>query len=223
MASRMDVDSPNPNLPKRLGGRLSLAPSTKAQDPRLAGTVRQSVDLQSSNAQQLHVNLPADPAFVQKPPAKSLPQVPALSIPNSAPGHTSTEFPSAPSRQSASLISDLVNSLINVNKCEEEKERLQKEIVSITKNLQRAKQSPQFPSVIALFQQQLDAAKDELANHVKSITQHRSLSNQAQDNFNSTLSHFKPQPHLEKHTREGGEAGVHNKRNRARPWPNHRR
>ncbi|CAI7650319.1 unnamed protein product [Penicillium palitans] len=182
MASRMDVDSPNSNTPKRLGGRLSLAPPTKAQDPRLAGTVRQSVDPQSSNA-------PANPAFIQKPPAKSLPQVPVLSIPNSAPGPTSTENQSAPSRQGASLISDLVNSLIKVNKCEEEKERLHKEI--------RAKQSPQFPSVIALFQQQLDAAKDELANHVKSITQHRSLSNQAQDNFNSTLSQFKPQPQLE--------------------------
>lgn len=192
----MDVDSPNPNPPKRLGGRLSLAPSTKAQDPRLAGTVRQSVDPQSSNAQQAHLNLPANPASTQKP-AKSLPQAPALSIPNSAPGPTYTENQSAPSRQGASLISDLVNSLIKANKCEEEKERLQKEIVSITKNLQRAKQSPQFPSVIALFQQQLDAAKDELANHVKSITQHRSLSNQAQDNFNSTLSQFKPQPQLE--------------------------
>lgn len=193
----MDVDSPNPNPPKRLGGRLSLAPSTKAQDPRLAGTVRQSVDPQSSNAQQAHLNLPANPASIQKPPAKSLPQTPILSIPNSAPGPTPTENQSVPSRQGASLISDIVNSLIKVNKCEEEKERLQKAIVSITKNLQRAKQSPQFPSVIALFQQQLDAAKDELANHVKSITQHRSLSNQAQDNFNSTLSQFKPQPQLE--------------------------
>lgn len=192
----MDVDSPNANTPKRLGGRLSLAP-TKAQDPRLAGTVRQSVDPQSSNAQRAYSNLPANPAFIQKPPAKSLPQAPVLSIPNSAPGPTSTENQSAPSRQGASLISDLVNSLIKVNKCEEEKERLQKEILSITKNLQRAKQSPQFPSVIALFQQQLDVAKNELANHVKSITQHRSLSNQAQDNFNLTLSQFKPQPQLE--------------------------
>ncbi|KAJ5968979.1 hypothetical protein N7501_005227 [Penicillium viridicatum] len=197
MASRMDVDSPNPNTPKRLGGRLSLASPTKAQDPRLAGTARQSVDPQSSNAQQALLNRPANPAFIQKPPAKSLPQVPAISIPNRAPGPTSTENQSAPGRQGALLISDLVSSLIKANKCEEEKERLQKEIVSITKNLQRAKQSPQFPSVIALFQQQLDAAKDELANHVKSITQHRSLSNQAQDTFNSTLSQFRLQPHLE--------------------------
>ncbi|KAF7530293.1 hypothetical protein PCG10_003664 [Penicillium crustosum] len=197
MASRMDVDSPNSNTPKRLGGRLSLAPQTKAQDPRLAGTVRQSVDPQSSNAQQAHLNLPANPAFIQKLPAKSLPQVPVLSTSNSAPGPTSTYNQSAPSRPGASLISDLINSLIKVNKCEEEKERLQKEIASITKNLQRAKQSPQFPSVITLFQQQLDAAKDELANHVKSITQHRSLSNQAQNNLNSTLSQFKPQPQLE--------------------------
>ncbi|OQD67793.1 hypothetical protein PENPOL_c003G07997 [Penicillium polonicum] len=193
----MDVDSPNPNTPKRLGGRLLLASPTKAQDPRLAGTVRQSVDPQSSNAQQALLNRPANPAFIQKPPAKSLPQVPAISIPNRAPGPTSTENQSAPGRQGALLISDLVNSLIKANKCEEEKERLQKEIVSITKNLQRAKQSPQFPSVIALFQQQLDAAKDELANHVKSITQHRSLFNQAQDTFNSTLSQFRPQPQLE--------------------------
>ncbi|KUM62725.1 hypothetical protein ACN42_g4369 [Penicillium freii] len=197
MASRMDVDSPNPNTPKRLGGRLSLASPTKAQDPRLAGTVRQSVVPQSSNAQQALLNRPANPAFIQKPPAKSLPQVPAISIPNRAPGPTSTENQSAPGRQGALLISDLVNSLIKANKCEEEKERLQKEIVSITKNLQRAKQSPQFPSVIALFQQQLDAAKDELANHVKSITQHRSLANQAQDTFNSTLSQFRPQPQIE--------------------------
>jgi ABC-type transporter Mla subunit MlaD len=95
-------------------------------------------------------------------------------------------------------ISDLVSSLVKLNKCEEEKERIQKEIGSITKNLQRAKQSQQFPSVIALFQQQLDTAKDELANHVKSIAQYRSLSNKAQDSFNSTLSQFKPQPQLEK-------------------------
>ncbi|KAJ9482807.1 hypothetical protein VN97_g10610 [Penicillium thymicola] len=196
MASRMDVDSPNPNTPKRLGGRLLLPSSTQAQDPRLAGTVRQSVGPQSSNSQQGHLNLPTNPGFIQKPPAKSIPQVPALSIPNSAPRPTSIENQSAPSHQGASSISALVNSLIKVNKCEEEKERLQKEIVSITKNLQRAKQSPQFPSVITLFQSQLGAAKDELANHVKSITDNRSLCNQAQDNFNSTLSQFKPQPQL---------------------------
>lgn len=190
----MDVDSPNPNTRKRLSGPFPSAPPTKAQDPRLAGTVRQSVDPQSSNAQQAHPNLPAYPSFIPKP-TNSLPQVPPPSIPNSAPGPTPTK---SPSYQGASFISDLVNSLIKVNKCEEEKERLQKEIVSISKNLQRAKQSQQFPSVIAHFQQQLDAANDELANHVNSIIQHRSLSNQAQDTFNSILSQFKPQPQLEK-------------------------
>ncbi|KOS38815.1 hypothetical protein ACN38_g10345 [Penicillium nordicum] len=197
MASRMNVDSPNPNTPKRLGGRLPLGSSTKAQDPRLAGTARQSVGAQSSNSQQGHLNPPTNPVFIQKPPAKSIPQVPPLSIPNSAPSPVPIENQSAPSHQGASSISALVNSLIKVNKCEEEKQRLQKEIISITKNLQRAKQSPQFPSVITLFQQQLGAAKDELANHVKSITDNRSLSNQAQDDFNSTLSQFKPQPQLE--------------------------
>ncbi|CAG8890626.1 unnamed protein product [Penicillium egyptiacum] len=195
MASRMDVDPPNPNPPpKRLSGRFpSVAPPTKVQDPRLAGTVRQSVDPQSSNAQQAHLNL-----FIQRPPANSVPQVPPLSTPNSTLGPTSTENQSAPSPQGALFISDLVNSLIKLNKCEEDKERLQREIGSITKNLQRAKQNQQFPSVIALFQQQLDAAKDELANHVKSIAQYRSLSNKAQDSFNSTLSQLKPQPQLEK-------------------------
>ncbi|KAJ5790866.1 uncharacterized protein N7518_007877 [Penicillium psychrosexuale] len=195
----MDVDSPNLNPRKRLSGLLLPGSSpTKAQDPRLAGAVRQSVDSQSSTAQQAHLNLPATPALIQKSPAKSLPQVSPLSIPNSAAGPTSIESPSAPIRQGALSISDLVNSLIKVNKCEEEKERLQNEIGSITKNLQRAKQSQQFPSVIALFQQQLDAAKNELAIHVKSIMQHRLLSNQAQDNFHSTLSQYKPQPQLEK-------------------------
>ncbi|KAI2710233.1 hypothetical protein CBS147332_5934 [Penicillium roqueforti] len=199
MASRMDVDSPNLNPRKRLSGLLLPGSSpTKAQDPRLAGAVRQSVDSQSSTAQQAHLNLPATPALIQKSPVKSLPQVSPLSIPNSAAGPTSIESPSAPIRQGALSISDLVNSLIKVNKCEEEKEKLQNEIVSITKNLQRAKQSQQFPSVIALFQQQLDAAKNELAIHVKSIMQHRLLSNQAQDNFNSTLLQYKPQSQLEK-------------------------
>ncbi|KGO68569.1 hypothetical protein PITC_069650 [Penicillium italicum] len=199
----MDVASPKLNLPKqRLSGRLLPMPpqtnATKAQDPRLAGTVRQSVDPQSSNAQQGHLNPSAKPTFIQKPPAQSLPQLPPLSIPNIAAVPTPTESQSIPNHQGALSISDLVNSLIKVNKCEEEKDRLQKEILSIAKNLQRAKQSQQFPSVIALFQQQLDAAKNELANHVKSIIQHRSLSNQAEDSFNSTLSQLKSQPQLEK-------------------------
>ncbi|OQE25670.1 hypothetical protein PENFLA_c008G04221 [Penicillium flavigenum] len=191
----MDVDSPNPNSRKRLGGPLfpSVPPPTKAQDPRLAGTVRQSVGPQSSNTQQAHQTL-----FIQRPPPDPVPQVPPLLTPDSALGPTSTENQDAPSHQGALSISDLVNSLVKLNKCEEEKERLQKEIVSITKNLQRAKHNQQFPSVIALFQQQLDAAKDELANHVKSIAQYRSLSNKAQDSFNSTLSQFKPQPQFEK-------------------------
>ncbi|KXG54197.1 uncharacterized protein PGRI_073410 [Penicillium griseofulvum] len=190
----MDVDSPNPNPLKRLSGRFPSVPlTTKAQDPRLAGTVKQSVDPQSSNTQQSH-QIPAKPAFITRPSTNSLPQVPQLSIPHSAPGPGSTESQSAPSHQGAFLISDLVNSLIKVSKGEEEKERLQKEITALTKNLQRAKQSQGYASVIALFQQQLDAAKDELANHVKSIRQHRSLSNQAQDNFNWTLSQLKPQP-----------------------------
>ncbi|KAJ5373043.1 hypothetical protein N7517_005049 [Penicillium concentricum] len=206
MASRMDVESSTTNLPKRLSGRFPsgtpLTPTTtKAQDPRLAGTVRQSIDPQSSNTQQAHPILPKKPAFIKRPLTNPHPQVPAqlapLSIPNSAPGPRSTESQSAPNQQSASFISDLVNSLIKVNKGEEEKERLQKEIASINKNLQRAKQSQQFPSVIALFQQQLDVAKDELANRVKSIVQHRSLSKQAQDNFNSTLSQSKLRPQLE--------------------------
>lgn len=84
-----------------------------------------------------------------------------------------------------------------MEKGEEEKQKLQKEIASIAKNLQRAKQSQQFPSAIAVFQQQLDVANDELAKHVKSIAQHRSLSNQAQDKFAATLSQPNPQPQLE--------------------------
>ncbi|KAG0157142.1 hypothetical protein PDIDSM_4326 [Penicillium digitatum] len=199
----MDVDSPNINLPKqRLSGLFPSMPpqtiTTKASDPRLAGTVRQSDDPQSSNAQHAHLNLPVNPAFIQKVPAKLLPQVPPLSIPNNGSGPTSTESRSVPNHQGAFFISNLVNSMIKVSKCEEEKERLQKEIISITKNLQRAKQSQQFPSVVALFQQQLDAAKDELVNHVKSITQHRSLCNQAEDNFNSTMLHLESNLLLEK-------------------------
>ncbi|OQD96481.1 hypothetical protein PENVUL_c091G05288 [Penicillium vulpinum] len=197
----MDVDSPNPNPRKRLSGRFPSVPlPTKAQDPRLVGIPRQSTDSQSSNAQQTHPTTPAKPTFIQRPAGDSLPHVPPLSIPDSAPGPTSTEKQSAPSHQGALFISDLVNSLIKVNQSEEKKERLEKEIISISKNLQRAKQSPQYPSVITLFQQQLDAAKDELANHVKSITQHRSLSNQAQDKINSTLRQSKPQPQIEKIT-----------------------
>ncbi|KAJ5824990.1 hypothetical protein N7447_007330 [Penicillium robsamsonii] len=195
----MDVDPPNPNLPKRLSGRLfSETPqtTTKAQDPRLAGTVRQSINPHPSNAQQAHPTTPTKPAFITRTPTNPLPQVPPLSIPNSALSPRSTESQSASDQQSTSFISDLVNSLIKVNKGEEEKERLQKEIASINKNLQRAKQSQQFPSVIALFQQQLDVAKDELANHVKSIVQHRSLSKQAQDNFDSTLLQSKLQAQL---------------------------
>ncbi|OQE41898.1 hypothetical protein PENCOP_c004G04483 [Penicillium coprophilum] len=196
----MDVDSPTTNPVKRLSGRLFpsfVPPSTKAQDPRLAGTARQSIEHQSSNTQQVHPITPVKPAFVTRPSTNSLSQVPPLSIPNSAPGSKSAESQSAPNQHSASFISDLVNSLIKLNKGEEEKERLQKEIASINKNLQRAKQSQQFPSVIALFQQQLDAAKDELANHVNSIAQHRSLSKQAHDNFTLTFSQSKLQPQLE--------------------------
>ncbi|CAI7651722.1 unnamed protein product [Penicillium glandicola] len=173
MASRMDVDSSNPNHRKRLSGPFP----TKTQDPRLAGF---------------------------KPPPKLLSPGAPLSIPNSPSGPQPTESQGAPSHQDAPsnqgalFISDLVNSLIKVNKAEDEKEKLQKEIVSITKNLQRARQSQQFPSVIALFQQQLDAAKDELTNNVKSIVKHRSLSNQAQDSFSSALLQSKSHPQLEK-------------------------
>ncbi|KAJ5171263.1 uncharacterized protein N7500_004046 [Penicillium coprophilum] len=196
----MNIDSPTTNPVKRLSGRLfpsSVPPSTKAQDPRLAGTARHFIDPQSSNAQKVHPITPAKPALATRPSTNSLPQVPPLSIPNSAPGSKSAESQSAPNQHSASFISDLVNSLIKLNKGEEEKERLQKEIASINKNLQRAKQSQQFPSVIALFQQQLDAAKNELANHVNSIAQHRSLSKQAHDDFTLTFSQSKFQPQLE--------------------------
>ncbi|KAJ5787080.1 hypothetical protein N7457_002070 [Penicillium paradoxum] len=194
----MDVNSPKPNVPKRLSGPFpsGRAPSP-GRDPRLGSIARQATGPQTSSTQQTHQPTSTNPPLAPRPRPRSPPRVPPPSIANNAKGSKPTESQDAPSHQGALSISDLVNSLIKVNKGEEQRERLEKEIASITKNLNRAKQAQQFPSTIALFQQQLDAAETELANHVKSITQNQSFSNQAQRDLFASSSPSKAQSSLE--------------------------
>ncbi|KAJ5143727.1 uncharacterized protein N7515_002514 [Penicillium bovifimosum] len=187
----MEVGPANPNPAKRpLSGQFpSSLPSAAVRDPRLAGP-------QTSNTQQAYptapTNLPSDP----RSPV-GLPQVAGASLPTKQPTPRNKESQDVSGHQSLS-ISDLVNSLIKVNKAEEQKERLEKQIASITRNLNRAKQSSQFPSAIAVLQQQLDAAQEELSSHTKSINRNRRISALAQDSFTAILSQAKPQPQLEK-------------------------
>jgi chromosome segregation ATPase len=88
--------------------------------------------------------------------------------------------------------------VIKADKCQQEKERLEKEIPTLERNLQKAKQSQVFPGAISLYQQQLDAAKDELAKQTGIIEQNRSVSNKAQEILLSHWSQPKPQPEIKK-------------------------
>ncbi|KAJ5542418.1 hypothetical protein N7461_008421 [Penicillium sp. DV-2018c] len=187
----MDVDSPNPNSSKRsLSGQFpSSLPSAAVRDPRLAGSRTPKTRRGNPTAP---VSLPSDP----RSPV-GLPRAPSTSSPTKPSTPRPQESRDVSSHQSLHSISDLVNSLIKVNKAEEQKERLQKEIPTITKNLQRAKQSQQFPSVIAAYQQQLDAAQDELSSHIRAIDRNRIISARAQDTFTASLSQPKLQPQLE--------------------------
>ena len=201
----MDVDSPKPNPPKPLSGRFpGLSPPatgatpatsiTPGRDPRRAGAARPSVDPQS-------IARPSRPAPNSPVPATSsnlspkTASLPPLNTTVSVPRPTKIQH--TPSRSNPLPILDLINSLIKVNKDEEEKVRLEKEKASLTKSLQRAKQFPQFSSAITSYQCQLDKVQDELANHTKAMSQHKSLSEKAQNNFTTVFSQPKPHPELE--------------------------
>jgi chromosome segregation ATPase len=88
--------------------------------------------------------------------------------------------------------------VIKAEQCQQEKDRLEKEIPTFERNLQKAKQSQVFPGAISLYQQQLDAAKDELAKQTDIIEQSRSVSSKAQEILLSHWSQPKAQPEIKK-------------------------
>jgi chromosome segregation ATPase len=88
--------------------------------------------------------------------------------------------------------------VIKADKCQQEKDRLEKEIPTFERNLQKAKQSQVFPGAISLYQQQLDAAKDELAKQTDIIEQSRLVSSKAQEILLSHWSQPKAQPEIKK-------------------------
>jgi DNA repair exonuclease SbcCD ATPase subunit len=88
--------------------------------------------------------------------------------------------------------------VIKADKCQQEKDRLEKEIPTLERNLQKARQSQVFPGAISLYQQQLDAAKDELAKQTYIMEQNRSVSNKAQEILLSHWSQPKAQPEIKK-------------------------
>ncbi|KAJ6087692.1 hypothetical protein N7467_006606 [Penicillium canescens] len=104
--------------------------------------------------------------------------------------------PSSP--QAAVSLLDVITSVIKADKCQQEKDRLEKEIPTFELNLQKAKQSQVFPGAISLYQQQLDAAKDELAKQTDIIEQSRSVSSKAQEILLSHWSQPKAQPEIKK-------------------------
>ena len=93
---------------------------------------------------------------------------------------------------------DVITSVIKAEQCQQEKDRLEKEIPTFERNLQKAKQSQVFPGAISLYQQQLDAAKDELAKQTDIIEQSRSVSSKAQEILLSHWSQPKAQPEIKK-------------------------
>ncbi|CAI7672814.1 unnamed protein product [Penicillium bialowiezense] len=111
----------------------------------------------------------------------------------------STEAQTTPNHGDAPSISAFFTSALRLSKSEDEKARLEKEITSLTKGLQRATQFQQFSSTITSYQHQLERAKDELARHMKSIAQQRASLTQSEIDFNESLSkrQSQPQPHLD--------------------------
>jgi chromosome segregation ATPase len=89
---------------------------------------------------------------------------------------------------------DVINSVIKADKGQQEKERLEKEIPTLERDLQRAKQSQVFPGAIALYRQQLDAAADELTKQNNIIEQSRLISAKAETILLSQWSQPQTQP-----------------------------
>ncbi|KAJ5865047.1 uncharacterized protein N7529_006963 [Penicillium soppii] len=211
MANQMDVDSPQ-HPPKPLSGHFPGLPPTKTgatlaptppappatnintgRDPRRAGTTGPSVDTQSSAL----LPKPEPKATGPVAPLTSSPQLPSPVIISTVSGPSPIEVQNSPVCSDSFSISDLVNSLIKGHKEQDEKVRLQKEVASLTKSLQRAKQFPHFAGATRSYQSQLERVKNDLANHTKAMGKNKAHSDQAQNDFNTVLSRLKPNPELD--------------------------
>jgi chromosome segregation ATPase len=205
MANNMDVDSSTNALKPLSGSSSELLPLTTGanpaasitlgRDPRRASAARHSVD-PSPSAQ-----LPPKQPLKSPGPATSSnlsPQIASLPTPNTAAsGPKPTENQTPPKQTKPASISDLVDSLIKANKDEDEKVRLEKEKVSLTKHLQRAQQFPHFASAAASYHAQLDIVKDKLANHTNRLHKNLARSAQAEININAMLTQPKAHPKLD--------------------------
>ncbi|KAJ5754054.1 uncharacterized protein N7511_008207 [Penicillium nucicola] len=110
-----------------------------------------------------------------------------------APNRLTHENPPASSRAAISLL-DVINSVIKAEQCQQEIYRLEKEMPTLERNLQKAKQSQVFAGTITLYQQQLGTAKDELSKQTTLFDQHRSVSSKAEKILLSQWSQPQSQP-----------------------------
>ena len=133
-------------------------------------------------------------------PASTSSNTPALRITTKTAPTPNRSAPNDPpsSPQAAVSLLDVITSVIKADKCQQEKDSLEKEIPALERNLQKAKQSQVFPGAISLYQQQLDAAKDELAKQTDIMEQNRLVSNKAQEILLTHWSQPKAQPEIKK-------------------------
>ncbi|KAJ6008874.1 hypothetical protein N7522_003890 [Penicillium canescens] len=205
MTNRMDID-----FPRSRGARPGFAdcyrphPSpAPTRDPRPRPSPRPNIRPPSS------VSLPPKPLATSTlggpgpsgaSSASTNPNTPNLRITTTTAPIPNRPAPNDPpsSPQAAVSLLDVITSVIKADKCQQEKDRLEKEIPTFERNLQKAKQSQVFPGTISLYQQQLDAAKDELAKQIDIIEQSRSVSSKAQEILLSHWSQPKAQPEIKK-------------------------
>ncbi|KAK9860658.1 hypothetical protein MYU51_005795 [Penicillium brevicompactum] len=179
MANTMAVGSP-----KRLGGP---AP------PRLAGLA--TLTAPERDPRRPPRTAPTSPVTASALSAPS----PVVSAPAPKGGTISrpSEAPTTPNRGDAPSISELVKSAVRLSKSEDERVRLEKEIATLTKGLQRATQFQQFSSTVTTYQHQLERAKDELARHMKVIAHQGAIFDQSEAHYNGALSKSQPHPDVE--------------------------
>ncbi|CAG8002719.1 unnamed protein product [Penicillium olsonii] len=180
MAEPMDLD-----LPKRLGGPHSMLVTTTApgRDPRRTPRDVPSSPLKASGPNALGLNAPTSQS-------------------NTPTGPMSTETPSSASFSNAPSILDIVNSSIQLKEHETERSRLEKEITSLTKRMQKASQSPQFSNTVTSYQCQLHKAKDELTELKNLISQKRTFLARAESRFSGVSSEPKPDSRIDMLTSE---------------------
>ncbi|KAJ5305954.1 hypothetical protein N7508_004969 [Penicillium antarcticum] len=195
MANRMDTDSPRPR--GGAGGRpgydsyrpINPAPAP-TKDPRQRPMSRPNSRPNSRPppSASLPYKAPVIPTLADPSDASPISTNSALSTPVTknapapapAPNRPTQDNPPPSPRVAVSLL-DVINSVIKAEKCQQEIDRLEKEIPTLERNVQKAKQSQAFSGAITLYQQQLDTANYELSKQTTMFDQHRLVSSKAEE------------------------------------------